>query len=211
MQCTAKSKRSGERCKRHASPGMNVCYMHGGKSPRGMASASFKHGRYSKDLPTRLAGRYQEAVQDTRLLELRDEIALVDSRLGDLLARVDSGEAGLHWQRLHATWDEFSEAQRAKDTEGAGKAINELGRLIQRGASDYAAWHEVGIQLEQRRKLVESERKRLVEMQQMVTAERAMILLAAIVDVIRRHVSDKDALMAISADIRKLTAIESSG
>ena len=34
------------------------CRMHGGKSLRGVASLPFKHGRYSKQLSDRLAGRF---------------------------------------------------------------------------------------------------------------------------------------------------------
>lgn len=33
FQCTATSKRSGERCKRPARRGLTVCYMHGGNTP----------------------------------------------------------------------------------------------------------------------------------------------------------------------------------
>lgn len=39
-RCTAKSKRSGEQCKRWAMVGGTVCAMHGGKSPQAMAAAA---------------------------------------------------------------------------------------------------------------------------------------------------------------------------
>lgn len=38
-RCTAKSKQSGERCKRRPVPGLTVCVMHGGKSPAAQAKA----------------------------------------------------------------------------------------------------------------------------------------------------------------------------
>ncbi len=41
-QCTAKSKRSGERCRNHAVHGKTVCHIHGGKSsgaPKGNKNA----------------------------------------------------------------------------------------------------------------------------------------------------------------------------
>jgi hypothetical protein len=45
----------------HAPPMANGrCRMHGGKSLHGIASPRFKHGRYSKYLFARLAGRYLE-------------------------------------------------------------------------------------------------------------------------------------------------------
>lgn len=169
--------------------------MHGGNNVLGTASGTFKNGRYSKHLPTRLAARYHEAQADPALLALREEIALADARLADLLARVDTGESGALWRQLR---------------EAAAKTPADLAAmadLIVRGAADYAAWDEVGRVLDQRRRLVESERKRLVEAQQMLSAEQAMVLLAVVTDTIRRHIHDRDVLAAISADIGRLVAL----
>lgn len=49
-QCTATSKRTGERCKRFCEPGKKVCKWHGGASngaPKGSKNA-LKHGAYEK-------------------------------------------------------------------------------------------------------------------------------------------------------------------
>src|ERR1700722_6501204 len=40
--CTATSKRSGDRCKRRASPGSNVCSMHGSRSPQARTKARMR-------------------------------------------------------------------------------------------------------------------------------------------------------------------------
>jgi hypothetical protein len=184
------------------------CRLHGGKSLSGMQAPSYKTGRYSKVLPARLASRYQEALSDGALLELREEISLVDARLADLISRVDSGESGEVWRLLRTMFAEFSKARSAGKIPEMTQALADIEALIVRGLADYSAWQDISQALEQRRKLVESERKRLVEMQQMITTEQAMILMAAIVDTIRRHVSDTSALAAISADITKLITIE---
>lgn len=39
-RCIARSKRSGEQCKRHALPGATVCSMHGGRAPQVKAAAA---------------------------------------------------------------------------------------------------------------------------------------------------------------------------
>jgi hypothetical protein len=184
------------------------CKLHGGLTPSGSASPQFKTGRYSKVLPARLASRYQEALTDGALLELREEISLVDARLSDLISRVDSGESGEVWRLLRTMFAEFSKARSAGKIPEMTQALSDIEALIVRGLADYSAWQDISQALEQRRKLVESERKRLVEMQQMITTEQAMILMAAIVDTIRRHVSDTSALAAISADITKLITVE---
>lgn len=184
------------------------CRIHGGLTPSGMQSAQFRTGKYSKVLPARLASRYQEALSDGALLELREEISLIDARLSDLISRVESGESGEVWRLLRSTYAEFTRARRSEKIPEMTAALSDIEALIVRGLADYSAWQDISQTLEQRRKLVESERKRLVEMQQMITTEQAMILLAAIVDTVRRHVPDKSALSAISADITKLITLE---
>lgn len=203
-QCTAKSKQSGAQCKKDAVAGRAVCHIHGGKTPIGMALPQFKTGRYSKFLPARMTGRYEESRSDGELLALREEIALTDARLADLLSRVDTGESGALWSNLQAARLELIACKRAGDTLGQTKAINLIVELIGQGHADYRAWGEVAAVLDQRRRLVESERKRLVEMQQMISSERMMVLLGAVVGVIQEHVTDRTILSGITTGIQKL-------
>jgi hypothetical protein len=99
-------------------------------------------------------------------------------------------------------------ALKSGDTAKTCEAINTILDLIQRGHADYQAWREVGSVIDQRRKLVESERKRLIEMQQTLTAEKAMLLLGAVLGVIKEHVQDRNTLHAISRGIEQLTTID---
>jgi hypothetical protein len=182
--------------------------MHGGKSPGGLGSQRRSHGRYSRYLPERLASRYVEAQSDGELVALREEIALTDARLSDLLGRVDTGEAGLLWAAVGAAIRAYrtAEAKGIKGTIERLRAFDLIEELCREGRDDYAAWDEVHKLIEQRRRLAETEFKRLKEMQQMITAERAMVLLGAVVAVIRTHVTDRDTLGAISRDIGRLVA-----
>lgn len=184
--------------------------MHGGKSLTGIASSTYKTGRYSKVLPARLTERYEESENDAKLLELRAEVSLIDSRIVDLLHRVDKGESGHIWKELKAAHKEMTKATRIGDTVTAAVAMDEIGHLINAGAQDYAAWGEVLSVVEQRRKLVESERKRLTEAQQTLTIEQAMLMIGALTGIIRTHVTDRSILAAISADVGKLITVESS-
>src|SRR5436305_15207335 len=103
MQCKARN-RAGKRCGKAAAAGREVCRLHGGASLRGVAHPNFAHGRYSKCLPDRLIGRYEAAQRDPELVAMRDEIALVDVRIGELLSRLDSGESGATWALLRQRW-----------------------------------------------------------------------------------------------------------
>lgn len=205
-QCGAKT-RTGGICKQPALQN-GRCHYHGGKSLAGIASGTYRTGRYSKVLPARLAGRYEEARQDAALLELRDEIGLVDSRLSDLLGRVDTGESGAIWRALKAAHLDLLKAR--NDPIKAAIALNAMGELITRGHADYAAWNEIAAVLEQRRRLVESERKRLIELQQTITTNQAMVLVTALLSSIKEHVTDRQALAKIQNDFIRLTTQEPS-
>lgn len=162
-RCTANSKQSGERCRKWAMVGRQVCLAHGGRSPRGVASPHFRSGRYSKALPDRLAGRYEEALHDARLIELRDDIALADARIVELLQKLnpDSPKRG-----------------------------------------DKSTWRQIMKLVRQRRLLAQAEWRRLCALRQVMTTEQAEALLAAVVAAIKRHVSDRMTLAAISAELQ---------
>ncbi len=206
-RCTAKNRR-GERCKQAAINGTSKCRFHGGASLSGIASPTFKTGRYSKHLPARLAGRYAEAQADPNLLALRDEVALIDIRLGELVGRVDAAESAQRWKALQAAYGDLQVAVQSGDSAAFKAANTALGAAMQDGGQDYATWREIVELTEQRRKLVESEAKRLQAMHQMITSERAMVLLGAVTDVIRRNVEDRQVLAVISQEIRQLATVE---
>jgi hypothetical protein len=67
------------------------CKNHGGKSPAGIASPSFKQGKYSQVLPRRMREAYERAAADPNLLTLTHELGVVEARILDLLGRVNTG------------------------------------------------------------------------------------------------------------------------
>lgn len=92
--CGARSKTTGQPCQKPPLVGGagGRCKLHGGATPRGPALPQFKTGRYSGLLPAALATRYEEALRDDDLTAMRDEIALVDTRIASLLAAAAAGE-----------------------------------------------------------------------------------------------------------------------
>lgn len=209
MQCGAKT-RSGKPCK---SPAManGRCRMHGGKAAVGPAAGQFKHGRYSKLLPTRLAERYQQAQDDPDLLAMRDEIWLLDARLQDVVSRVDAGESEAVWLQLKACAAQVKQARANSDLDGLRVHLTEMQDLIEQGADDYAAWKEIRSLIDQRARLVGSEQQRMVDLQQMITTERAMVMLGVVVDIIRKHVHDRGTLAAIAAELGGIVAARAGG
>lgn len=79
------------------------------------------------------------------------------------------------------------------------------------GMAEYGAWNDVYRVFETRRKLVQAEQKRRVDMQQMITTEQAMVFMTAVVDVVQRNVHDPDTLAAISRELANLAILGGSG
>lgn len=203
-RCSARSKGSGDQCRLPALPGRTVCRFHGGKSPRGVASPSFKHGRYSRTLTGTLAERYREATSDPELLSVRDEIALLDARISEVLARIPDREPGTTWKTLRSTYVDFRRLLAKGKKAEAEEAFERLGILIGEGESESVTWAEIGGLIGQRARLSEVETKRLVEARAMIRADELGLLIAGIVDTVRANVKDREILARIVEDIERL-------
>jgi hypothetical protein len=146
-------------------------------------------GRYSKNMPKNLLKDYEDGIADPNLVALRDDIALYDARINELLAQIDSGENPDIWLDLRREWGYFMSAVREGDGDKQQKLLPNINRLIIRGASKASSWKELGMILEKRRKMVESEQKRLVSTSQMIAVEQVMQLMAATIDALRKVVN----------------------
>ena len=95
-QCTAKSKRSGERCRRAAMHGQTVCYMHGGASrrkggaPKGSKNA-LKTGQYETILASTMTPEelsYRDSLDINPLTTLRETLKTLRMRELRILCRI---------------------------------------------------------------------------------------------------------------------------
>ena len=177
------------------------CAVHGGLTPSGLASSNLRTGRHSKYLPAGLYDKFMEAQNDPMLFELRSEVALVDVRIGELLTRIDKSDSSEIWKRLG---DSFGDLRKAIMGDGDAQAVvfalGALEKVINEGIGDWATWKEISLQVEQRRRLVESERLHQKQMQQLVSVDQMMLLAGALLASVKTHVKDRSALMAISKE-----------
>ena len=205
MQCTARSKQSGERCKKDAVQGFTVCHIHGGKTPVGIASTAFKHGRLSKHLPSELLEAYQDSQDDPELLSVRQEIMLMDALLVANLKKLDSNESGAAWSAIRKSVEHMQEAF---TNENYGKCIilmQAMMDVIDARLLHYATESEIRSKIDQRRKLVETEQKILYNETRSLTAEQAMLMVSALLSSIKQNVKDANTLNAIQAEFIRIT------
>jgi len=114
-QCSAKSKQSGERCKRWATPGASVCATHGSKAPQVKAAAE---RRLEQDRAQRAAATFGLPVDVEPHAALLDELHRTAGHvawLGDLIQLVeDPGRLTQYTEagRRPDVWVEMYQAER---------------------------------------------------------------------------------------------------
>ncbi len=201
--CGAKT-RSGRSCR--GAPMLNGrCRLHGGPTPKGIANPNFTTGKYSKYLPGGLAQKYTAASNDADLISLREEIALVDTYLNERLERIYSGESEDLWKALAHKLTSYEKALSA-NLPIAETHLENLKDDIRRGYELFTVFEQLQPMLEQRRKLVESESKRLKDLGQNISVEKAMSIIALLASIVKRHVTDRDQLRAISTELAEAVA-----
>jgi hypothetical protein len=176
------------------------CRMHGGASPRGIEHPSFVSGRYSKSAPDRLVGRYAEALADPERHDLRDEIALAEAKIDDLLQGMAYGESDRLWIELLT----LERKSRVAPPDKAAAYREEILRLIRDGGDESLAWRDVGDWMRAKQRAVEADVRVAQVKQHMMSAEEVMALVAGILDAIKRHVLDQATRSALARDIRAL-------
>ena len=248
-RCSAKSKRSQKPCKNPAVVGSNVCRMHGGKAPVGVANHNFKHGRFSKALPASIRALYDQSAEDKALCELRDEMALTDALLHSRLEKIYTNESPQFWSALKSLWNRYlddtkkleklsakaqpnsfnddfpeyideikptspkSSKRRSKEadeirdreimrlTAAIEKTRANISHIINRGLETYNIFENIQPFLEQRRRLTESENKRLVQLSQMIPAEKAFVMVARLAEIVKKYVHEPETLREICREL----------
>lgn len=147
--------------------------------------------------------QYNRSQQDSELLALKREIALVNARLLQLADKLGTGEASETWLALKSLMQDLIRAQRSGDPQ-APEIFEQMYRLISKGAEDTKLWSDITALQEHLRKLVESERRRLVELKQYVTSEDATALINALLEAVKRNVEQKQ-LTRIIGDFSKFS------
>jgi hypothetical protein len=180
------------------------CWLHGGKTPKGPANPAWKTGMGSRYVPKNLRAVYDMAMGDTDLLNARHGIALLDAKIDQTLREIDDRKGGALWDDAYKAFTALEEAMIERDADKIRLAFKKLRAAMDEGQRDRRAWYDVRKLLSERTKISESERRRLIEMQQVLTMERASALVAFLIETVRRHVTDKQALIRISKDVKKV-------
>ena len=173
------------------------CHLHGGKSLKGPASGTYQGKGFSKYFPSKKLGTiFARSFEDPELTRLRKDLAIVETRLVELIQSLNSQQNGTLWKQLRS---KHRELKRSKPTSTkAANLFKEITELVERGSNDSLIWNEIAKQIELRRRLLDSETKRVLAAHQVMTAEEVKMLIDAVATLIRENVKDRQALQKIS-------------
>lgn len=187
--CHARSKQSGERCRRSPVPGRRVCHYHGGAPGSGRPPT---HGRYSRSLG-KAAALYEAALEDARLFDLREPLAVLDAlvqRQLELLAARDCGD----WRAEVLEAARGVAAEVAAGSPGAAEKAAELVALAERGAAESASLGEVAVAVDRLCRRLEGAWAVRLARQQACSREEVVAALARLLVIVREEAGDEVAL-----------------
>jgi len=183
--------------------------MHGGKTPKGVDSPHFKTGRYSKYMPSGLLEIHEEMTNDPQLMSLRENIALTDTLLANLLPRLDTGESGKAWEMVKKLIKTAKHAYHAENLANMMQAFDDMEDLANQRILHYETEKEVRQTLDTRRKLVEAENRITLQQENAISIEQLMLFVSQVLGVIQVVVTEEKQRHAIAIELQKLISIPS--
>jgi hypothetical protein len=212
VHCRAKTGRGP--CKRHHVKDGRRCDLHGGKSPKGLASPNTKtgeHSRYLGVLSPQMRDRMEQRAKDLNKLSLEAELDLLHMRVEVLIERMKEGESWASWHHALEAFEKFADAQSEKKRDEAIEALQQLGAILRRGVQAEKDWSQID-QLAWVRKprLVETEVKRAQVMAEIIHRNFVMQIFQVIAEGVKRRVKDlppataAEIITGVQSDIKRL-------
>lgn len=174
--------------------------MHGGPNGKrsGPAHHNWKGGVTSQYWPKRLRADFDRSINNPQRLELGEAIGGIDARFAELVRALGGENTDVGFVDLAKKWREMERTQLAGQTDQSGQLYAEIKRGVNAAARVESTWRELYRVMEQRRRLVESERKRLVEQAEVITMGQAVQLFTNLQQAVLDNVTDKAALGRIA-------------
>ena len=193
-------------CRNDKTMGNGRCRMHGGPARRGADHPNATNLRYSKYAPDKIVERYETMVNDPKMLTLREEIGLVRARISELLENVRDGESEETWKSLMTELQSMRKARDSENVKNMAKALNAMETLIERGSSAKESWDELGSHMDRLSRLITLERRHIIAMRYLMTAEDVAILFTQVIQILTIRMKNEDERRKVVGDLRGLLA-----
>lgn len=178
-----------------------MCWFHGGRTATGPASPFWKHGAYSKYLPTRYKHAFELSLSDPEITSVKYQLALLDSREAELLKRLDTSESGVLWAKIKEAAAQLKQVMTSGKPDLQQVIANDLVNRIDTWADNDAQWAELYQIFEMRRRLADTERKREEGLNAHLTLDEMTQIAAFLAGMLRRYITDGKTLRSASVEL----------
>lgn len=169
--------------------------MHGGKSVAGPEHPNWKGGHRSilrSSLPDTMKGMYDAVANDPNRIEMTAHLGVLNSILADSLSRINDGAPAL-FPKLREAWGNYR-VELGKganmNREALARHASEIEELINAGQGDYLAREDVRRTIQDIRRVSDTERKRMVDAEQMMSNDAVAILVTELISDVLDEVRD---------------------
>jgi hypothetical protein len=176
-----------------------------------LASPLTKTGRYSRDLPTRVAARYESALADPTLLSLRDDVAVLQAAITDIMGEIKVAESRPDFDAILESVEEIAGNWRTWEWTQMDAELEKLRTLVVNKQSQRAAMREIRELIKEKASLVHQENRMLADREQMITVEQFLMAMRAMGSAVRRIVDDPRVLRSIDVEFRRLASVPDRG
>jgi hypothetical protein len=162
-------------------------------------------------MPERLLERLALANKDAKLFDLRQDVALIDVRIDDLLEQVDVHSSAQLWAIAQAALADFLAIRGMK---GKGKAeesaLKKLTVALNAGTSDAGAWREIFKLKQDRRKIVTAAIRHKQLLKTHVPSEQVLTAFVAVGRAVRENCSNAKEREKIVQRIKQIVGGDNS-
>src|SRR5215471_3658529 len=113
------------------------------------------------------------------------------ARIAHLLETPDGRNT---WKALKAAWGKFKAATRENDKEALHNGFRQLDHLIVQGEADSRRWDEIYKVMHQLDRTRAHANKHILDSHLLIRYDQALEMFAALIDIVRPHISDPGTL-----------------
>lgn len=187
------------------------CYLHGGKSPKGIQSGTFKHGKRSKYMPQRLLNIYEDMAGEGDYRDLYDNIRLRETFLREKLTMLDDApDSAKVWADFRKLWDGIKTAFANENYGEVLTLIHTGDTLIDERIVYFETQKEIRADLSEQRKDYQAIAGIQYKGENAASMTELVTFVGALLQLVKTHVQDKETQGKIFDDVDKLISVENS-
>jgi hypothetical protein len=161
----------------------------GGASMQSRKPSERKKLKYIHVVPEHMRDILTKLSENPELLHSSDEIVLLDARIHDLLSKLEHGASSEIIKESKDLLDQVFEAFRAEDGDRVSTSLNRLRSVLHSGDEESdEIWKSIHETMEQRRKLVDTERRVMDSEEMSLRADKLLIVASEIGRVARLYI-----------------------